>query len=77
MVTSGTNRLSLPKGQTASIPAAAVARGATGRDLIVKFSGCYHGHADGLLQRPEFLISAAFRRGAAPLPGEPVESGSP
>ncbi len=118
-----------------------LARGATGRDLIVKFSGCYHGHADGLLvaagsglktlgrpasagvpgacadltrvpplddeeafrdlferegdriaaviiepvpannglllQCPEFLIRAAFRRGAAPLPGEPVESGPP
>ena len=26
-----------------------VARAATGRDLIVKFSGCYHGHADHLL----------------------------
>jgi glutamate-1-semialdehyde 2,1-aminomutase len=26
-----------------------LARGATGRDLIVKFSGCYHGHSDGLL----------------------------
>jgi len=26
-----------------------VARGFTGRDLIVKFEGCYHGHADALL----------------------------
>ena len=26
-----------------------VARAFTGRDLIVKFSGCYHGHADHLL----------------------------
>jgi glutamate-1-semialdehyde 2,1-aminomutase len=26
-----------------------LARGATGRDRIVKFEGCYHGHADGLL----------------------------
>ena len=26
-----------------------VARGATGRDRIIKFSGCYHGHADHLL----------------------------
>ncbi len=26
-----------------------LARGATGRDLILKFSGCYHGHADHLL----------------------------
>lgn len=28
-----------------------VARGFTGRDKIVKFSGCYHGHSDGLLVR--------------------------
>jgi glutamate-1-semialdehyde 2,1-aminomutase len=26
-----------------------LARGATGRDVIVKFDGCYHGHADSLL----------------------------
>ena len=26
-----------------------VARGFTGRSKIVKFEGCYHGHADGLL----------------------------
>ena len=26
-----------------------VARGFTGRDLIVKFEGCYHGHVDSLL----------------------------
>ena len=26
-----------------------VARGFTGRDRIVKFAGCYHGHSDGLL----------------------------
>ncbi len=26
-----------------------VARGYTGRELIVKFQGCYHGHADGML----------------------------
>ena len=26
-----------------------LARGATGRDLLVKFAGCYHGHSDALL----------------------------
>lgn len=26
-----------------------LARGATGRDVVVKFDGCYHGHSDGLL----------------------------
>lgn len=29
--------------------AARLARGATGRNLVVKFAGCYHGHSDGLL----------------------------
>jgi len=28
-----------------------IARAATGRDLVVKFDGCYHGHSDGLLVR--------------------------
>ncbi len=36
-------------GTEAAMSAIRVARGATGRDLIVKFDGCYHGHADSLL----------------------------
>ena len=36
-------------GTEATMSAIRVARGATGRDKIVKFSGCYHGHADHLL----------------------------
>jgi glutamate-1-semialdehyde 2,1-aminomutase len=36
-------------GTEATMSALRVARGFTGRDLIVKFEGCYHGHADGLL----------------------------
>ena len=36
-------------GTEATMSAVRLARGATGRDLIVKFSGCYHGHADHLL----------------------------
>ena len=28
-----------------------LARGATGRDLLVKFEGCYHGHSDALLAK--------------------------
>jgi glutamate-1-semialdehyde 2,1-aminomutase len=36
-------------GTEAVMSAIRLARGATGRDLIVKFSGCYHGHADHLL----------------------------
>jgi len=36
-------------GTEATMSAIRVARGYTGRDLIVKFEGCYHGHGDGLL----------------------------
>jgi glutamate-1-semialdehyde 2,1-aminomutase len=36
-------------GTEATMSAIRVARGATGRDRVVKFSGCYHGHADHLL----------------------------
>jgi glutamate-1-semialdehyde 2,1-aminomutase len=36
-------------GTEATMTALRLARGATGRNLIVKFEGCYHGHADALL----------------------------
>ena len=38
-------------GTEAVMSAVRLARGATGRDLVVKFEGCYHGHADALLAR--------------------------
>ncbi len=38
-------------GTEATMSAIRLARGVTGRDLIVKFSGCYHGHSDGLLAK--------------------------
>lgn len=36
-------------GTEATMSAIRVARGFTGRDKIIKFRGCYHGHSDGLL----------------------------
>src|SRR5881296_1079102 len=36
-------------GTEAAMSAIRVARGATGRPLLIKFDGCYHGHADSLL----------------------------
>ncbi|WP_084077888.1 glutamate-1-semialdehyde 2,1-aminomutase [Demequina sp. NBRC 110057] len=36
-------------GTEATMTAIRLARGATGRDVIVKFAGCYHGHSDSLL----------------------------
>lgn len=42
------NRL-VSSGTEAVMSAIRVARGYTGRDKIIKFRGCYHGHSDGLL----------------------------
>lgn len=36
-------------GTEATMSAIRTARGYTGRDMILKFKGCYHGHSDGLL----------------------------
>ncbi|MDH3640559.1 MAG: glutamate-1-semialdehyde 2,1-aminomutase [Gammaproteobacteria bacterium] len=36
-------------GTEATMSAIRLARGFTGRDLIIKFNGCYHGHSDSLL----------------------------
>ena len=38
-------------GTEAGMTAIRLARAATGRDKIIKFDGCYHGHSDGLLVR--------------------------
>jgi glutamate-1-semialdehyde 2,1-aminomutase len=38
-------------GTEATMSALRVARAATGRDLLLKFEGCYHGHADSFLVR--------------------------
>ncbi len=38
-------------GTEATMSAIRLARGYTGRDLLVKFAGCYHGHSDSLLVR--------------------------
>ncbi len=38
-------------GTEATMSAIRLARGYTGRDKIIKFSGCYHGHSDGLLAK--------------------------
>ncbi|MGZ8636190.1 MAG: glutamate-1-semialdehyde 2,1-aminomutase [Actinomycetota bacterium] len=38
-------------GTEAAMSAVRLARGFTGRDLVVKFDGCYHGHSDALLAK--------------------------
>jgi len=55
-------------GTEATMSAIRAARGFTGRDKVVKFEGCYHGHADGL------LVKAGS--GAATF-GVPTSSGVP
>ncbi len=52
-------------GTEATMSAVRLARAATGRDLIVKFDGCYHGHADG------FLVKAGSGVATLGLPDSP------
>jgi len=55
-------------GTEATMSAVRLARGFTGRDMVVKFAGCYHGHVDSLL--------AAAGSGVATL-GLPASAGVP
>ncbi len=41
----------LSSGTEAAMSAVRLARGYTGRDLVLKFDGCYHGHSDALLAK--------------------------
>ena len=50
-----------------------LARGVTGRDLVVKFSGCYHGHADGLLVAAGSGLRTLGRPASAGVPGAYAE----
>lgn len=47
-----------------------LARAATGRKIIVKFEGCYHGHADGLLVKAGSGVATFGIPGSAGVPGE-------
>ena len=55
-------------GTEASMSAIRLARGFTGRDVIVKFAGCYHGHVDSLLVSAG---SSATTLGVPTSPGVP------
>jgi glutamate-1-semialdehyde 2,1-aminomutase len=52
-------------GTEATMSAIRLARGFTGRDLLVKFDGCYHGHADTL------LVAAGSGVATLGIPGSP------
>jgi glutamate-1-semialdehyde 2,1-aminomutase len=56
-------------GTEATMAAVRLARAATGRDRVVKFDGCYHGHADGFLIRAG---SGAATLGVPDSPGVPA-----
>ena len=57
-------------GTEATMSAIRLARGHTGRDKIVKFEGCYHGHSDSLLIKAG---SGALTLGVPSSPGVPGE----
>ena len=56
-------------GTEATMSAIRLARGFTGRDKLVKFEGCYHGHADSLLVKAG---SGALTLGVPSSPGVPA-----
>ncbi|MBL4585282.1 MAG: glutamate-1-semialdehyde 2,1-aminomutase [Pseudomonadales bacterium] len=56
-------------GTEATMSALRLARGYTGRDKILKFEGCYHGHADSLLVKAG---SGALTLGVPSSPGVPA-----
>lgn len=56
-------------GTEATMSAIRLARGHTGRDKIVKFEGCYHGHSDSLLIKAG---SGALTLGVPSSPGVPI-----
>jgi len=57
-------------GTEATMSAIRLARGFTGRDMIIKFAGCYHGHADSLLVKAG---SGAMTFGVPDSPGVPAD----
>ncbi len=72
-------------GTEATMSAIRVARGFTGRDLVVKFAGCYHGHVDSLLVKAGSGVAtlgisdsggvpAAFSSTTIPLPFNSFEA---
>ncbi len=52
-------------GTEATMTALRLARAITGRDLVVKFAGCYHGHSDGLLAAAGSGVATAGLPGSA------------
>jgi glutamate-1-semialdehyde 2,1-aminomutase len=60
-------------GTEAAMSAIRLARGATGRSVIVKFEGCYHGHADALLVKAGSGLATFGHPTSAGVPAEVVQ----
>jgi glutamate-1-semialdehyde 2,1-aminomutase len=56
-------------GTEATMTAIRLARAATGRDIVVKFDGCYHGHNDGLLVKAGSGVATLGLSDSAGVPG--------
>ena len=60
-------------GTEAGMSAIRLARGATGRNRIIKFEGCYHGHADALLVKAGSGLATFGNPTSAGVPAEVVQ----
>ena len=60
-------------GTEAAMSALRLARGATGRPKIIKFEGCYHGHADALLVKAGSGLATFGHPTSAGVPAEVVQ----
>ena len=61
-------------GTESSMTAARIARAATGRSVIVKFEGCYHGHADAFLAKAGSGVATFAVPMAAGVPDESTDT---
>jgi glutamate-1-semialdehyde 2,1-aminomutase len=59
-------------GTEATMSAVRLARGFTGREIVVKFAGCYHGHADSLLAAAGSGVATLGLPGSAGVPASAV-----
>jgi glutamate-1-semialdehyde 2,1-aminomutase len=60
-------------GTEAAMSAIRLARGATGRNMLIKFEGCYHGHADALLVKAGSGLATFGNPTSAGVPPEVVK----
>ena len=60
-------------GTEAAMSAIRLARGATGRSMLIKFEGCYHGHADALLVKAGSGLATFGHPTSAGVPAEVVQ----